>query len=191
MKVEKDNVDKKHKVIIAKAIKLNKQVKDKGHGYERTLDIIDNMLDIFEGIPEDTNINPEVCIIAGYWLDVGRNYSKTNPEKASADMLVEELKKENYDKKFIKECYEAVIHHRWNTIPNTLEGYLVRDADKISFIGVERWKKCIENKHRIDLTMKLLSILRNELLYFNISKKIYDEKIVDLVQYLYDYIYEK
>ena len=74
-------------------------------------------------------------------------------------------------------------------IPNTIEGHLVKDADKISFIGVERWRECIEKKQRIDLTMKLLSTLRNEMLYFNISKTIYDEKIVDLVQFLYDYIF--
>ena len=190
MKINIEEIEKKHKVIISKGIKLNKQVKDKGHGYKRTLDIIDNMQDIIAGLPEDTKINIDACIIAGYWLDVGRGFSKEHPEQVSADMLQEELKKENYDKKFIKTCYEAIIHHRWNMIPTTIEGQLVKDADKISFIGVERWKECIEKKQRIDLTMKLLATLRNDMLHFNISKQIYDEKIVDLVQFLYDYIYK-
>lgn len=190
MKIDIEEIEKKHKIIINKGIKLNKQIKNGGHGYKRTLDIIDNMQDIIEGLPEDTNINIEACIIAGYWLDVGRDMSKEHPEKYSADMLCEALAKENYDKKFIKTCYEAIIHHRWNTIPNTLEGHLVKDADKISFIGVERWKECIEKKQRIDLTMKLLAALRNEMLYFNVSKAIYDEKIVDLVQFLYEYIFK-
>ena len=190
MKINIEEIEKKHKVIISKGIKLNKQVKNDGYGYQRTLDIMDNMQDIIEGLPEDTKINVDACIIAGYWLDVGRGISKEHPEKYSAELLVEALSKENYDKKFIKTCYDAIIHHRWNMIPNTLEGHLVKDADKISFIGVERWKECIEKKQRIDLTMKLLATLRNEMLYFNVSKAIYDEKIVDLVQFLYDYIFQ-
>ena len=190
MKFDIEEIEKKHKVIISKGIKLNKQVKDEGHGYKRTLDIIDNMQDIIEGLPEDTKINLDVCIIAGYWLDVGRAFSDTEPEKISASMLTEELQKENYDKKFIKMCNDAIIHHRWNMIPTTIEGQLVKDADKISFIGVERWKECIEKKQRIDLTMKLIGTLRNEMLHFNISKQIYDEKIVDLVQFLYNYIFK-
>lgn len=191
MKIDIEEIVNKHKIVINKGIKLNKQVKNEGHGYQRTLDIIDNMQDIIEGLPEDTKVNIEACIIAGYWLDVGRGFSNEHPEKISADMLSEALAKENYEKKFIKTCYEAIIHHRWNMIPNTLEGHLVKDADKISFIGVERWKECIEKKQRIDLTMKLLGTLRNEMLYFNISKTIYDEKIVDLLQFLYDYIFKK
>ena len=189
MKIDIEEIEKRHKIIISKGIKLNKQVKKDGYGYQRTLDIIDNMQDIIEGLPEDTKIDIDACVIAGYWLDVGKGANVENPEKISANMLSDALAKENYDKKFIKTCYEAIIHHRWNMIPNTIEGHLVKDADKISFIGVERWKECIEKKQRIDLTMKLLSTLRNEMLYFNISKTIYDEKIVDLVQFLYDYIF--
>ena len=190
MKINLEEIEKKHKIIINKGIKLNKQVKKNGYGYQRTLDIIDNMQDIIEGLPEETKVNVEACIIAGYWLDVGVGKDKEHPEIISAQMLSEELLKENYDKKFIKICYDAIIHHRWNMIPTSLEGHLVKDADKISFIGVERWKECVEKKQRIDMTMKLISSLRNEMLYFNISKTIYDEKIVDLVQFLYNYIFE-
>lgn len=191
MKIDIDEIMKKHKVIISKGIKLNEQVKKGGYGYKRTLDIIDNMIDIIEGLPENTKVNVDACIIAGYWLDVGVDKSKEHPEKVSADKLSEELAKENYDKKFIKLCYDAIIYHRWNMLPSTVEGQLVKDADKISFIGVERWKECIEKKQKIDLTMKLLATLRNQMLHFNISKQIYDEKIVDLVQFLYNYIYEE
>lgn len=190
MKVNLDEIETRHKVIINKGIRLNKQIKKGGYGYQRTVDIIDNMQDIIEGIPDETKINIEACIIAGYWLDVGIDKDKEHPELISANMLAEELEKENYDKKFIQTCTEAIIHHRWNMIPTTLEGHLVKDADKISFIGVERWKECIEKKQRIDMTMKLISSLRNEMLYFNVSKSIYDEKIVDLVQFLYKYIFK-
>ena len=189
MYIDEEEIRKKHKVIITKGIKLSKQIKDKGHSYEHLTDVLDNMVDIIEGLPEDTNIDKEVCIIAAYWHDAGRTMTNNGYEKYSADLLSEELKKEGYDNKFIKACYEAIIHHRWNMMPTTLEGHVLKDADKISLIGVERWKNCVN--HRIDSTIKLLSVLRNDLLYFDISKKIYDEKVVDLVQFLYEYIFSK
>lgn len=189
MNINEEEIRAKHKVIIAKGIKLSKQVKDKGHSYEHLTDVIDNMIDIIEGLPDNTKINTEVCIVSAYWHDAGRTMTNNGYEKYSADLLSSELKKEGYDKSFIKACYDAIIHHRWNMMPTTLEGHVLKDADKIALIGVERWKSCINHKHRIDSTLKLLSILRNDILYFDISKKIYDEKVVDLIQLLYNYIF--
>ena len=189
MNIDIEKIKKKHKVIITKAVKLTKEIKDKGHSYEHLTDVIDNMIDIIEGIPDGTKIDIDVCTIAAYWHDVGRTITEEGYEKYSAELLTQELQKEGYDKKFIKACSDAIIHHRWNMMPTTLEGHVVKDADKISLIGVERWKNCINHNHRIDSTLKLLTVLRNDLLYFDISKKIYDEKVVDLIQALYDYIF--
>ena len=109
MKIDIEEIEKRHKIIISKGIKLNKQVKKDGYGYQRTLDIIDNMQDIIEGLPEDTKIDIDACIIAGYWLDVGKGANVENPEKISANMLSDALAKKimikNSSKHVMKQLY--------------------------------------------------------------------------------------
>ena len=69
--------------------------------------------------------------------------------------------------------------------PETIEGLIVKDADKLAWIGIGRWKSCIQNNQRLDTIVELLPKLRNEILYFDESKRIYDEDIIKLIKLLY------
>ena len=51
-------------------------------------------------------------------------------------MLKEEMTKLQYDNEIIEQCYLAIYKHSWYDMPETLEGIIVRDADKIDFIGM-------------------------------------------------------
>ena len=77
------------------------------------------------------------------------------------------MEKLGYDESFIDKCYQAVVYHKWNMEPKTLEGKIVKDADKIGFIGLNRWKSCIESNTSLDNIMELLPRLRDEFLYFS------------------------
>jgi HD superfamily phosphodiesterase len=104
-------------------------------------------------------------------------------------MLKEHMKRLNYDNEFIDSCCEAIENHKWNMKPKTKEGLIVKDADKLAFIGIERWNYCLDNNQKLDEIIALLPQLRNNILFFEESKKIYDREIINIVKLLYDKYY--
>lgn len=105
-------------------------------------------------------------------------------------MLKEEMKKMKYDDEIIEQCYLAIYKHSWYDMPETLEGIIVRDADKIDFIGIGRWKQCIEEQNKCNSILELLPTLRSELLQLECSRKIYDIEVSKLIKYLHDIIFD-
>ena len=105
-------------------------------------------------------------------------------EKRSAEKLQAELKKQNYPQSFIAKCYAAIEKHKYNMAPTTVEGKIIKDADKLAWLGLGRWQSCLQHGQRLDSILELLPRLRNEILYFDESKQIYDEEMVKLVQFL-------
>lgn len=71
--------------------------------------------------------------------------------------------------------------------PKTNEGLLLKDADKLAWIGLGRWKDCLKNHQNLDSIINLLPNLRNEILYFEESKKIFDRDIIKLIYLLYNW----
>ena len=100
-------------------------------------------------------------------------------------MLKEVMEDYKYDDILIDKCYKAIENHKWNMKPETTEGLIVKDADKLAWIGIGRWESCIQNNQRLDTIVELLPKLRNEILYFDESKRIYDEDIIKLIKLLY------
>ena len=70
-------------------------------------------------------------------------------------------------------------------IPETNEGLIIRDADKLDFVGVSRWKNCLDNNQSMEKIIELLPNLREKILYFEESRQIYDKEIIKLIDYLY------
>lgn len=70
--------------------------------------------------------------------------------------------------------------------PKTLEGEIIRDADKLEFISIARWKSRLENDDIVSLNYcaDLLPKLRNELLHLDVSKKIFDRKIINFKTFI-------
>ena len=70
--------------------------------------------------------------------------------------------------------------------PQTIEGEIIRDADKLDFISIARWKSCLENNNlkALQELSNLLPKLRNEILHLDISKKIYDKKIIIFIKFI-------
>lgn len=185
---EIDLIVEKNKKLIDKAISIMKEVKDPKHSISHIESVVKYTREILQ---YEEKANKEVCIISSYWHDVGRSIQQKGHALISADMLKEEMEKMNYDKEIINQCYLAIYRHSWYDTPETLEGLIVRDADKIDFIGIGRWKQCIEEKTELKDVCKLLPNLRNELLSLDCSRKIYDKEVVKLIEYLHNVIFDK
>lgn len=183
---EIDNIIKRHKILLEKASDIMKQVQDPMHSLSHMESVVKYTIEILK---HGEQANKEVCIISAYWHDVGRIVQKKDHALISADMLKEEMQKMGYSKEIIEQCYLAIYKHSWYDMPETLEGMVVRDADKIDFIGIGRWKQCIEENHKCESIIKLLPKLRNELLQLKRSREIYDKEVVKLIEYLHNMIF--
>ena len=177
-------IENKNEEIILKAKKYMNSITDHEHDINHMNDVVyytKELLDVLK-----IEIDKEACIISAYWHDVGRTKLREGHEKLSAKMLKDEMIEEGYDNILIDKCYKAIEKHKWNMMPETIEGLVVRDADKLAWLGKGRWKSCLENNQRLDDLVKLLPKLKLEILYFEESKEIYDRDIINLVKILYE-----
>ena len=181
-----DEVENKYKDIIDIAKNYMKCIKDYEHNIHHVNDVVKYTKLLIKEI--DLDINIDVCIISAYWHDVGRIKLDQGHEKISAKILKETMINHNYDSALIAECSKAIENHKWNMTPTTLEGLIIKDADKLAWIGTGRWESCIDYNQKLDSIIDLLPKLRNDILYFDESRKIYDRDIIKLIELLYSKI---
>ena len=179
-----DIVEIKHNDIIDIAKKYMQGINDYEHNINHVNDVVYYTKELIKNF--DLDVDEEVCIISAYWHDVGRIKVNEGHEKVSAQMLKETMEQYNYDSSLIDKCYKAIENHKWNMTPETTEGLILKDADKLAWIGKGRWESCINNNQELDSIIELLPKLRNEILYFDESKKIYDRDIIKLIKLLYN-----
>ena len=178
------DIEIKYEKLINKAKTYMKRTKDYEHDINHIYDVVNYTKQLLNSVSLD--VNKEVCIISAYWHDVGRIQQNEGHEKISAQMLKDEMIENGYNNQFINECYLAIENHKWNMFPKTNEGLIIKDADKLAWIGIERWKSCLKNNQKLDEIIKLLPKLKKDILYFKESKDIYDRDIVRLVEFLYN-----
>ncbi len=184
-----DNIiENKYQNLIFLSKQYMLKLTDSEHDSKHIEDVISNIYKLTSKLKIDFDL--EVCILSAYWHDVGRTIQGPGHEKISAKMLETELKKSGYSDDFINKCYNAIEFHKWNMNPKTIEGLILKDADKLAWLGIGRWESCLSNKQRLDEIMNLLPKLRNEILYFEESKEIYDELIVKITKQLYNNIFD-
>lgn len=180
-------IENKYDKLISKAREIMSDIKDYEHNLNHALDVVEYTKELLNRL--DLDIDHEVCIISAYWHDVGRIEKNEGHELLSASMLKEEMLKNNYDINLIDNCYKAIINHKWNMSPETVEGLIIRDADKLAFLGKNRWIECLNHNYKLDDIIKLLPKLKSEILYFQESKEIYDKLIIELINILYEKVY--
>ena len=179
--LEKILNDNKELIDISK--KIMAKIIDFEHNEEHIKDVLKFITELISNLEEE--FDAEVCIISAFWHDVGRLTKEEGHEQLSAEMLKNEMIKLNYSNELIDKCYNAIPYHKWNMTPHTIEGKILKDADKLAWIGIGRWKTCLENNQKLDAIIELLPKLRNEILHFDYSRKIYDREIVNLLELLY------
>lgn len=185
-------IEEKHKKLIEIAKEYMTKVEDPEHNMDHIKDVLDYIKIIIEElISNNENINIDVCIIGAYWHDVGRIEKNEGHEELSSKMLEVAMKDLGYDNNFILKCSEVVKHHGFGMYPRTKEGLIIQDADKIAWLGKRRWNNCLSSKKRLDSIIEKIPKLRNEVLHFECSRRIYDKEIVKILTKLYHEIYSK
>lgn len=179
-----EEIYNKNKKLIDIAIeKIKLCDNDPLHFIGHTIDVVNYVKELLEVIPA----NKEICFIAAYWHDVGRSVLDKGHEEESGRILKEEMAKLDYSDEMIEQCYSAVVNHKRKCVPPTIEGKIIRDADKIAYIGKNRWKRCIEeNPEALDEIIEIyLPILREEILNLEYSRELFDR---DMNTYVKQYI---
>jgi len=70
--------------------------------------------------------------------------------------------------------------------PDTLEGEIIRDADKLDFLSPKRWRCCLgaRDPSHLGVIVDVLPKLRDEVLHLSSSRKIYDEIYPEFIQFV-------
>ena len=178
-------IELKYADLIKKAQDIMKDLDDPVHGIEHMRGVVENTIILLN---KQNDADKEVCILSAYWHDVGRKFGKGNHEVKSAEMLGEELKRLNYDGDFIDKCYNAIYKHGEKTIPDTLEGIIVRDADKLDYFGIRRWNECIKRNVRLP---RIFLGLKDKLLLLDYSKELYNTRVQEWLDFLREITLDK
>ena len=171
-------IESKYKELIDKALRYTEELNDPVHGVGHVKGVVKNTWLLLE---KNLLADKEVCILSAYWHDVGRKYGKAGHSLKSAEILKEELLKLNYDELFIEKCYKAIYKHDEKELPDTIEGIIIRDADKLDDLGIERWKECIEKQVRLP---RIIMNLCDNLLLLEYSKELYNQIAEEWLEYL-------
>ena len=183
---EFEEIERKYEGLINIAKDYMKRVDDPKHSISHMESVVRYVKEI---LTYDLKVDKEVCILGAYFHDVGRIEGAEGHAKRSAKMIEEVLRQTNFKEDFIQKCIKAIENHGWDEMPETLEGIVIRDADKIDFVGISRWKNCIENNCKFGDILDLLPTMRKELLKLECSKEIFDREIGILIRYLHNIIY--
>ncbi len=184
---EFERIEEKHRDIIDISKKIMEKVEDPKHSTPHIDSVVRYTKEILQ---HEENADKEVCIVSAYWHDVGRLYIEKGHAELSAEMLEKQMKELNYDDEFIFKCSSAVKDHGWKKTPETLEGIIIRDADKIDFVGTSRWETCIKSNCKFKKILELLPVVRKDILKLEVSKEIFDREIGLLIRYLHDIIFK-
>ena len=184
-----EEIEIKHKKIIDIAKEYMATINDYEHNLEHALDVVCFCKELLTKI-DTKDVDLDCILISCYWHDVGRTKCQEGHELISAQMLKQELINNGYDKSFADKCFECVETHNYSMIAKTIEGHILKDSDKLAFLGLGRWRECLDNNQNLDDIVALLPRLKNELLHFEESKEIYDRQILKIFNLLYKRIYK-
>ncbi len=184
--IDFDEIENKYSNLIQKATQIMDSIPDPKYSVVHMKSIVNFTKEILQ---TETSADAEACILAAYWHDVGRINGEKGHATLSAEMLKQELTNEGYGTEFIEKCYLAIYKHASCKHPETIEGIIIRDADKIDYVSLARWKNCIENDCRFNKVLDRLPNLRSNVFELEISKQIFDREVANLVRYLHDIIF--
>lgn len=168
--------------LIFQARSLLKQSTDKAHDINHAMRVAQDAKTLAKQLDYP---RPELVELCGWWHDVGRLSQNEGHEEISAKLLRDELAnlKMNEDSNIV---FDAIRFHRWDMTPLTIEGQIVRDADKLDFISPARWDACIK-AHQFEHLSDIRALLPklSSMFYLQESKRLYRERLPDFLSHRY------
>ncbi len=162
------------------------QVADPAHSDRHVENVLRNAIEIEKEIARtDPNLITPVSQTAAIWHDVGRLEDPKEHESLGALKAHNEALRMGFSLETATKLFNAIVHHKWSDEPKTLEGHIVRDADKLDFLDNGRWGKRIEGKKYDELkyVTGILLDLRNRL-KLEASKKIFDKRLPAFLDFI-------
>lgn len=169
---------------ILRAKEIISQIEDVAHSKSHMEQVLKYAQEIAKHYLE---ADRDMLEIACWWHDVGRLYGDEGHAKKSAEMAKDELSYIGFDSSTISKICNAIAEHsnRESLIPSTLEGKILKDADKLDFLTPKRWQMCVDEKldWAILVGIKKIPVIRNHILNLEESKKIFDVLFVKLKEF--------
>lgn len=178
-------VEDKYELLLNVAKNYMHHTGDAKHGYGHVIDTYNFAKKILNKNAHNADI--DCVVISVFWHDVGRVVCADGHEKVSANMLKEQMHHLGMKKDLINKCILAVKNHKWSSVPTTIEGIIVRDADKLAFLGLNRWKECLDAGEDMKDILALLPKLKDGILQLEESKVLYTKAIKELKTFLKNY----
>lgn len=163
------------------------QVKDPAHGLRHMQNVFRNAMEIQKEMEKDRlDVNASVADVAAIWHDTGRFEDPAEHESLSALWAHNEALKMGFSLETATKIFDAIYHHKWSDQPKTLEGNIVRDADKLDFLDAERWRKRLEGKKYDELgyVTGIFLNLREKGLELEASKRIFDKRLPAFLHFI-------
>lgn len=172
---------------IAKAREIIRSMSDAVHAESHIEQVMDFANQIVEEYPE---ADRDLLEIAVWWHDTGRSKSHAshaNHAEIGGQIVKMELAKMGFDSSFTADVSEAVASHSNSsgTAPATLEAKILKDADKLDFLTISRWKACMEAHEwwAIEGAIEKIPLIRNKILSLEVSRKIFDQLFKELISF--------
>ena len=155
------------------------------HDLLHTKRVVENAAEIAKSLGYKDLDFLELCV---YWHDVARTQNIEPHEEPSAATARDDLLARGADQEVANLVYEAIRFHKSTANPTTVEGKIIRDADKLDIFSVVRWEKCVKAGELENYAEELRKTIDNlykypDALTYDYTKKLYEEQLPKFLKY--------
>ncbi len=132
--------------------------------------------------------DPDFLELCAFWHDVARTLKKEPHEEAGAIMARDDLLARGAVQELANLAYEAIRFHKSTANPITVEGKIIRDADKLDIFSAVRWERCIKagwtEYYAEDLKKTVENLQKYPAIFtYDYTKKLYQERLPKFLKF--------
>ena len=133
--------------------------------------------------------------LCALWHDTARTQQSEGHEEQSALWAEKDLLSRGIDRETAEKAYEAIRFHKSTANPTTIEGKIIRDADKLDIFTVGRWEKCDAagwKREYVDDLQKTVESMGKypDAFTYDYTKELFKQRVPSFLKY-YDSVKDK